>query len=170
MNPDYRTPPPADGHIRIGVGAGFQGDRLDPALVLVEYGHLDWLVLECLAERTIALAQQNKLQNPKHGYDLRLEQRILPLLPLLVKHRTRLITNMGAANPLVAGERIVELARGLGLSISVAVLMGDDVLSRVDLQSRVLEGVPPIRFYVSRQFGECQCVSREPSDITSDRE
>ena len=41
--------------LRIGCGAGFQGDRLEPALVLAEHGKLDYLMLECLAERTIAL-------------------------------------------------------------------------------------------------------------------
>ncbi|MFZ6001555.1 MAG: acyclic terpene utilization AtuA family protein, partial [Bacteroidota bacterium] len=53
--------------IRIGCGAGFSGDRLDPSLVLVEQGNIDYLVLECLAERTIALAQKRKQQNPQHG-------------------------------------------------------------------------------------------------------
>ena len=44
--------------IRIGAGAGFQGDRIGPAVDLAERGGLDFLVFECLAERTIALAQQ----------------------------------------------------------------------------------------------------------------
>ena len=44
--------------LRIGCGAGFSGDRMDPAIVLAEKGDLDYLVLECLAERTIALAQK----------------------------------------------------------------------------------------------------------------
>ncbi|HET9278690.1 MAG TPA: acyclic terpene utilization AtuA family protein, partial [Flavitalea sp.] len=55
--------------IRIGCGAGFSGDRLEPALILCQHGNLDYLVLECLAERTIALAQRRKLKDPSHGYD-----------------------------------------------------------------------------------------------------
>ncbi|MGH8327247.1 MAG: acyclic terpene utilization AtuA family protein, partial [Steroidobacteraceae bacterium] len=43
--------------LRIGTGAGFSGDRIDPAVVLAERGNIDFLVFECLAERTIALAQ-----------------------------------------------------------------------------------------------------------------
>ena len=58
--------------IRIGCGAGFSGDRFEPALILTEQGDLDYLVLECLAERTIALAQKRKLQDPNSGYDLSL--------------------------------------------------------------------------------------------------
>ena len=42
---------------RIGAGAGYAGDRIAPARALAEHGQLDVLVFECLAERTIALAQ-----------------------------------------------------------------------------------------------------------------
>lgn len=44
--------------IRLGCGAGFSGDRIEPAIELREQGKLHYLVFECLAERTIALAQQ----------------------------------------------------------------------------------------------------------------
>jgi hypothetical protein len=40
--------------VRIGCGAGFQGDRVVPAVQLLKEGNLDYLVLECLAERTLA--------------------------------------------------------------------------------------------------------------------
>ena len=40
--------------IRIGCGAGFSGDRIEPAVLLAERGALDYLVLECLAERMCA--------------------------------------------------------------------------------------------------------------------
>ena len=33
---------------RIGSGAGFQGDRLEPAVILASQGELDYLGLECL--------------------------------------------------------------------------------------------------------------------------
>ena len=44
--------------VRIGAGAGYSGDRIEPALELAQHGRLDYLVFECLAERTIAIAQQ----------------------------------------------------------------------------------------------------------------
>ena len=55
--------------IRIGAGAGYSGDRIEPAVELAEKGRLDYLVFECLAERTIALAQQEKRKDPSRGYD-----------------------------------------------------------------------------------------------------
>ena len=41
--------------IRIGSGAGYAGDRLEPSLELIEKGNLDYISYECLAERTIAI-------------------------------------------------------------------------------------------------------------------
>ena len=43
--------------LRIGSGAGYSGDRIEPAVELAEHGELDYLIFKCLAERTIALAQ-----------------------------------------------------------------------------------------------------------------
>ena len=71
--------------LRIGSGAGFSGDRIEPAVILAEKGELDYLVLECLAERTIALAQKRKMVDPTKGYDPLLEKRIRTLLPHIKK-------------------------------------------------------------------------------------
>ncbi|MEZ0607289.1 acyclic terpene utilization AtuA family protein [Fibrella sp. WM1] len=131
--------------VRIGCGAGFSGDRLDPAVTLVERGQLDYLVLECLAERTIALAQKRKRQNPALGYDPLLERRIESLLPALLDNGVRLITNMGAANPLAAGETVCEIARRLNRSLTVAVVTGDDVLHQLTGDEPGLETGQPLR-------------------------
>src|SRR5215510_7812019 len=72
--------------IRIGCGAGFSGDRVEPALILAEKGELDYLVLECLAERTIALAQKRKMQG-SIGYDVLLEKRIRTLMHAVKQNR-----------------------------------------------------------------------------------
>lgn len=133
--------------IRIGCGAGFSGDRLEPALILTEKGNLDYLVLECLAERTIALAQKRKQQDPNAGYDVLLERRMEGLLPLLLKHKTRLITNMGAANPIAGAKKILEIANKLGLNVKVAVVLGDDVFEQLNGEELSLEGNKPLNSY-----------------------
>lgn len=46
--------------VRIGSGAGYAGDRIEPAIDLIEKGNLDYIIFECLAERTISLAQKAK--------------------------------------------------------------------------------------------------------------
>ena len=55
--------------VRIGAGAGYSGDRIDPAVELAAKGEIAYLVFECLAERTIALAQKTKRFDPHAGYD-----------------------------------------------------------------------------------------------------
>lgn len=131
-------------HIRLGCGAGFSGDRLEPALILVQQGQLDYLVLECLAERTIALAQKRKRQDPALGYDPLLERRIESLLPHLVEKKVRLITNMGAANPLAAAQKVIDIARRLNLSVTVAAVTGDDVFSLLSGNETALETGKPL--------------------------
>ncbi|KQL46385.1 ABC transporter substrate-binding protein [Brevibacillus choshinensis] len=133
--------------LRIGSGAGFAGDRLEPAVLLAEQGKLDYLVLECLAERTIALAQRRKLQNPALGYDSLLEKRLELLLPILKKNGVRLVTNMGAANPVAAAEKIVEIAKRQGIAIKVAAVTGDDVLEQMHPEQRTLESNEPLSVY-----------------------
>jgi hypothetical protein len=133
--------------MRIGSGAGFSGDRLDAPVTLLERGALDYLALECLAERTIALAQLRRRNDPAAGYDPRLSRRIEPLLPSLRRHGVRLLSNLGAANPLGAGEAIVALARKLDVPVKVAVVTGDDVLDLIDGESPSLEGAAPLQSY-----------------------
>jgi hypothetical protein len=115
--------------IRIGAGAGYSGDRIEPAIELAEKGDLQYLVFECLAERTIALAQQAKLKDPASGYDPLLPERLRAVLPPCHAKGIRIITNMGAANPIAAAERTRSVAQELGLpGIKVAAVTGDDVL------------------------------------------
>ncbi|MGQ0674806.1 MAG: acyclic terpene utilization AtuA family protein [Rhodospirillales bacterium] len=125
--------------LRIGCGAGFAGDRIDAAAILAERVDLDYLVLEVLGERTVALAQLRKLENPRLGYDALLVRRMEALLPVLARKRTRLVSNMGAANPVAAAEAIVDTARRLGLILKVAAVLGDDVLARLDRSAPTLE-------------------------------
>lgn len=116
--------------IRIGAGAGFAGDRIDPAVDLARDGGLDYLVFECLAERTIALAQLSKRQGRTSGSDPLLRARMEAVLPLCARNGTRLITNMGAANPEAAARETLAIARALGLrGLRVAWATGDDVLA-----------------------------------------
>ena len=118
--------------IRIGTGAGFSGDRIEPSVEVAERGDVQYLVFECLAERTIALAQQAKLRDPTQGYDVLLADRMRAVLPTCRAKGIKVITNMGAANPIAAAEKTAEVARSLGLrGVKIAAVTGDDVLDAV---------------------------------------
>lgn len=115
--------------VRIGCGAGYAGDRLPPALELMEKGAIDYIVFECLAERTIAIAQDEKRKDPKKGYNNLLEYRMKKVLPLCREKKVKIISNMGAANPLSAVETIERMAKELGITgLKIAAVIGDDVL------------------------------------------
>src|SRR3954468_4269371 len=114
--------------IRIGSGAGYSGDRIEPAVELAEKGGIGYLVFECLGERTVALAQQARMKNPDAGYDPLLEERMRAVLPVCAAKAIKIVTNMGAANPHAAARKTAEIAKMLGLSLKIAAIVGDDVL------------------------------------------
>ncbi|MBR8276037.1 DUF1446 domain-containing protein [Burkholderia cenocepacia] len=124
--------PPHERRVRIGAGAGYSGDRIEPAVELAEHGQLDYLVFECLAERTIAIAQQARRNDPALGYDPLLDARMQAVLPVAAAKRVRIVSNMGAANPRAAARRTAQIAQSLGIAgLKVAAVEGDDVLDVV---------------------------------------
>ncbi|XP_030936827.1 uncharacterized protein LOC115962093 isoform X2 [Quercus lobata] len=107
--------------VYIGCGAGFGGDRPMAALKLLQrVKELNYLVLECLAERTLAERYQFMVSGGD-GYDSWISHWMRLLLPLAMERRTCLITNMGAMDPCGAQEKVREIASSLGLSVSIAV-------------------------------------------------
>lgn len=138
--------------VRLGAGAGFAGDRIDPAVELVTHGQLDVLAFEVLAERTIALAQRRRRSGSGPGYDDRLGERMAAVLPEALRQHTLLITNGGAADPLGGGRAIRETARQLDIPrCRVAVVTGDDVTERLDLDAcTVIETGEPLARYRGR--------------------
>jgi hypothetical protein len=118
--------------LRIGCAAGFSGDRTDAAGpvvdALVAAGGPAVLIFETLAERTLALAQLAKRQDPTAGYEPLLEPMLAPVLAKCLQHGIRIVSNFGAANPRAAALRIREMARAVGLNPPrIAVIAGDDV-------------------------------------------
>lgn len=114
---------------RIGAGAGFAGDRVDPAVALAASGQVDVVALECLAERTLLPALKARAADPRAGFDPRLRRRLTPLLPAAVQAGCRVVSNLGQANPRAAGQAIAALAAELGLKgLRVAAVLGDDVM------------------------------------------
>ena len=112
----------------VGCGAGFAGDRIDPAVALARSGQVDAIGLECLAERTIVPAIRARAANPEAGADPRLRRRLTPLLPPARQNGCKIISNLGAANPPAAGRAIAALARELDCQgMRIAAVEGDDV-------------------------------------------
>jgi hypothetical protein len=122
----------AKGETRVvAAGAGFAGDRIEPAVALAGSGRVDCVVLECLAERTLVQGLHARAADPDAGYDRRLRRRLAPLLGPAREHGCRIVANLGSANPAAAAREIARLASELGLGgLRVAAVVGDDVLDR----------------------------------------
>lgn len=139
--------------IRVGAGSGFSDDRMEPALELAEHGDIDYLVFECLAERTIARETLTRLKNPQAGYTPYLADRMRLVLPECMRRGIRIVTNMGAANPLQAARVVREEAQALGLAAPcVASVTGDDVTEviRANPQLPLLESGEPVEALLPR--------------------
>jgi Acyclic terpene utilisation family protein AtuA len=118
--------------LRVGCAAGFSGDRTDaaPGVVdtLVRLGGPAVLIFETLAERTLALAQIARRNDPGAGFEPLLDDLVAPVLARCLAHGIRIVSNFGAANPRGAARRILAIARAQGLPAPrVAVVEGDDV-------------------------------------------
>ncbi len=125
--------------IRVGSGAGTSDDRMVPALELAERGDIDYLVFECLAERTVARENQSRVKDPEKGYTPSLHERLRMVLPTCIKKGIRIVSNMGAANPLGGARAARREAKDLGLGdMPVAVVLGDDVTD-------IVRGMPQLR-------------------------
>ncbi|MCF8532918.1 MAG: DUF1446 domain-containing protein [Reyranella sp.] len=119
--------------IRLGCGAGFSSDRLGPAVDLAQRGALDYLVFECIGERTMAFGHRDRMLDAARGYNPQLGARLRAVLGHCRTNGTRIVTNMGVANPRAAAVLAVAIARELGLNgLKVACVEGDDVGDLVD--------------------------------------
>ena len=115
------------GCIRIGGGSAYFNDRVDAAVELVEKGDIDVLMLETLAERTLALLQ---VAHRAGGtpYWQRLPQRLAHFLPVCAHHGTVLVTNAGGVDPIETAKMVGTVAEACGIdTCRIAAVTGDDV-------------------------------------------
>lgn len=118
--------------IHIGCGAGFANDRPDAALRLArdlaQRTGQRYLMLELLAERTLAEAQLRKRVDPEAGYSARLFDFLEPILDICLDQQIPIITNGGAANPQAAARRLRDLLAASRRQARIACVLGDDLL------------------------------------------
>ncbi len=126
--------------LRLGCGAGFSSDRLGPAIDLAQRGALDYLVFECIGERTMAFGHRDRMLDPNRGYNPQLKARMLGVLAHCHANGTRIVTNMGVANPRAAALLVIQTARDLGLQgVKVACVEGDDVTHLITSETAFMD-------------------------------
>jgi len=136
--------------VYIGCGAGFAGDRFDAAVPVVSTLATTpgerFLIYEVLAERTLAIAQKLRRDDPDRGYSPFLDTYLPLVLADCHRYGIRIVTNMGAANPAGAAKRVHALARELGIKgLRIATVTGDDLLatlSEAEIRAQqIIEGL-----------------------------
>jgi hypothetical protein len=119
------------GRISIGCGSAYAEDRVPPTVALAETGLVDYMAFDCLAERTLALAQVRKLSDPKQGQDRRIPRFMDGLAPYL-RRGGKVTANWGAANIDAALDDVLAGLKRAGVSgVRIGVIRGDDVRDMV---------------------------------------
>ena len=114
--------------IRIANGQGFWGDWLEAPVRLVDGGPIDYLTLDYLAEVTMSILQKQRQADPELGYARDFPPLIGRIAKKLRERHIKVVANAGGVNPVACARAVLKAAPGL----EVAVVLGDDVLGRID--------------------------------------
>lgn len=143
-NPTAFTPAaPLEGKtVRLGSASAWSRDRFEPALEMVERGNVNYLCFDSMSEVTMSAAQVARMEDPTvPPYDPYLVARMTPLLAECKRRGIRIVTNQGWLDPDAAAQRVVELARSLGVrDLKVAAVSGAMLTDRInELDLRFIE-------------------------------
>ena len=129
--------------IRIANCGGFWGDDPTAARRQVSGGPVDYLVMDYLAEITMAILQKQRAKDPAAGYAKDFVGQLRDVLVDVVAKGITVITNAGGVNPSACAAAVAALAEELGVGdgVRIAVVGGDDLYGRLDA---LLEGGEPM--------------------------
>lgn len=118
--------------VRIGAGAGYWGDMVDPAVELIEQGGVEFACFDLLAELTVALLTRAKMRDPGKGYVPDVEPILRQALPAARRNDVGIVTNGGGANPGAAALAAARVACDAGYpDTRIGTIEGDDLTGRI---------------------------------------
>ncbi len=123
---------PASTRVRIGNCSGFYGDRLAAMREMLTGGELDYLTGDYLAELTMLILARDRAKSPERGYAKTFLAQLEDCLGTAHDRGVRIIANAGGLNPAGLATAVRALAQRLGLSVNVAHVEGDDLVSRAE--------------------------------------
>jgi Acyclic terpene utilisation family protein AtuA len=121
---------PETGPVRIGNCSGFYGDRHAAMREMVAGGDLDYVTGDYLAELTMLILARDRAKSPERGYAKTFLSQLEESLGLAMERGVKIVANAGGLNPAGLASAVRTLADRLGLSVNVAHVEGDDLVSR----------------------------------------
>jgi hypothetical protein len=119
--------------ITVGGASGFWGDATLATPQLLASGKLDYLVYDYLAEITMSIMARARAADDSKGYALDFVSAVLaPNLPEIARQGVRVIANAGGVNVRACAEAARALIADLGLELTVAAVLGDDLTGRAE--------------------------------------
>jgi len=119
--------------VLVANGQGFWGDSILGPVRLVREGPLDYLTLDYLAEVTMSILQKLKSRNPEAGYATDFVEMLDRVLPEVLEKGIKVVANAGGVNPRGCMKAVMKVLEKHGRKgVSVAIVEGDDILSRLD--------------------------------------
>ncbi len=119
--------------VRVAAGQGFWGDDLDAPRRQVEGGHIDYLMLDYLAEVTMSILQKQRERDPSLGYARDFIGAMESILPAVLDKGVKVVANAGGVNPRACAEAVRSVgAQRRGSKLRIGVVTGDDLLGRLD--------------------------------------
>jgi hypothetical protein len=117
--------------IRIANCSGFYGDRFSALREVVTGGPIDVVTGDYLAELTLLILFRSRAKDPSRGYATTFLRQLEDVLGEVVDRGISVVVNAGGLAPAACAEAVRELADRVGVSLPVAHVEGDDLLSRV---------------------------------------
>lgn len=124
-------PVSADKVVRIGGACGFWGDSMLGPVQLARSGMVDYLVFDYLAELTMSLLARARSKDPALGYATDFVDVLRLIAGDVAARNVRLVANAGGMNPQSCAAELRRVCEEAGLSLNVATVTGDDVLSLI---------------------------------------
>ena len=148
--------------VRLGCGSAHAWDNVEAGLALAESGEVDYLIFDNMTEAIGDSALRRS--RGERVWDLPNERRLRMILPACAATKTKIITNMGAADPPATAKWLVNLCRELRIPhLKVAAVVGDDVMKVVkDRDSLVEETGQPISSLGEELISANAYLSAEP--------
>ncbi|MBT3671462.1 MAG: DUF1446 domain-containing protein [Porticoccaceae bacterium] len=119
--------------IRIAGASGFWGDATRSTPQLLKDENVDFIVYDYLAEITMSIMARARAKNPDAGYALDFVSAAMkPNLKEIARQGVRIVSNAGGVNPQACANALRVVIAELGLNLTVACILGDDMISQRD--------------------------------------